>query len=275
VSVLLLLLLVGCQHFETPSADDFQTFLRPVETSAQSATLEIFQLRFPEDDRSLVEDLWQQVDEQRLPNDMRRKLIRNGFRAGVLGGTLPDSLARALNLQSEMPVTSPSRLLTGQSAQPHATRRVLQLGRKEQATIQASELRQRIDLLVRDESGLHGKTLAQAEAAYSLQAELTDGQRVALRLTPEIHHGELRNRYTGGDQGIFMMTPSREHKVYNDLRIHVKLAPGELLVVGCLADAPGSLGHAFHTVRQQGQLEHKLLLIRLLQVPPSEILAQQ
>lgn len=270
-----LFVLGGCQQFQTPPVDDFQSFLRPVETLARSVTLEIFQLRFPEDNRSLVEDLWQQVDEQRLSTDLRRKLIRNGFRVGVLGGTLPDSLARALDLQSEMPEVSSARLLTGQSAQPHVTRRVLQLGCEEQATIKASELRQRIDLLVNNESGLHGKTFTQAEAAYALRAELTEGQRVALRLTPEIHHGELRNRYTGGDQGIFLMTPSREHKVFGDLRIRAELAPGELLVIGCLARAPGSLGHVFQTIRQQGQLEHKLVLVRLLQVPASEILAQQ
>jgi hypothetical protein len=130
-------------------------------------------------------------------------------------------------------------------------------------------------VLVCNESGLHGKTFTQAEAAYTLQAELADGQRSVMRLTPEIHHGELRNRYTGGDQGIFLMTPSREQEVFGDLRIHMELAPGELLVVGCLADVSGSLGYAFHTVRQQGHLEHKLILVRLLQVPPSEILAQQ
>ncbi len=273
--LLALLVLAGCQQFQTPPLEDFQSFLRPVETSARSVTLDIFQLRFPEDDRSLVEDLWQQVDEQRLPADLRRKLIRNGFRVGVLGGALPDSLARALDLQSEIPEASSARLLTGQSAQPRVTRRVLQLGCEEQATIQASELRQRIDPLISDESGLHCKTLTQAEAAYALHAELTDGQRVVLRLTPEIHHGELRNRYTGGDQGIFLMTPSREHKVFSDLRIRAELAPGELLLVGCLAHAPGSLGHVFQTVRRQGQLEHKLVLVRLLQVPASEILAQQ
>jgi len=273
--VLVLSAAAGCRRFETPSPGDLQALLQPAETPLSSVTLEIFQLRFPEDDQFLVQDLWQQVDEQRLSNASRRELIRNGFRVGVLGGTLPDLLAQALNLQSEIPALSSSRLLTGQSAQPRATRRVLQLGREQRATIQTSELRRQIDVLIRDESGLHGKTFTQAEAAYALHAEQTDRQRVALRLTPEMHHGELRNRYTGGDQGIFLMTPSREHAVFGDLRIHLELAPGELLVVGCLADAAGSLGHAFQTVRQQGELEYKLLLVRLLQVPPSEILAQR
>jgi len=170
--ILVLPVVAGCRRFETSSTDDLQALLRPVETSYGSVTLEIFQLRFPEDDRSLVEDLWQQVDEQRLTNGSRRELIRNGFRAGVLGGTLPDSLAQALDLQSEMPAISPSRLLTGQSAQPRVTRRVLQLGREEQATIQVSELRQRIDVLLCNRSGLHGKTFTQAEATYALHAEL-------------------------------------------------------------------------------------------------------
>ena len=270
-----LVTLSGCHQFETPSTDDLQALLRSVESSPKSVTLEIFQLRFSGDDQALVIDLWQQVDEQRLTTASRQELIRNGFRAGVVGGTLPDSLAEALNLQSEMPASSPSRLLTGQSVRPNVTRRVLQLANEEHAAIHASELRQQIDLLVGNESGLHGKTFIQAEAAYVLRTERSAGQQIVMQLTPEIHHGELRNRYTAGDQGMFLMTPSREHEVYGDLRIRAELAPGELLVVGCLPSSSGSLGHVFHTDRQQGRLEHKLVLVRLLQVPPSEILAAE
>ena len=48
---------------------------------------------------------------------------------------------------------------------------------------------------------------------------------------------------------------------------------GELLVVGGLSDATGSLGHAFHAESQRGPAELKLILIRLVEIPGSEILA--
>ena len=71
------------------------------------------------------------------------------------------------------------------------------------------------------------------------------------------------------------MTPSREREVYEPLQIHTELAPGELLVASCLPDAEGSLGDAFHTTEVQGRAERKLVLIRLLQVPTTEILASR
>ena len=259
----------------TPSPADSQSLLRAVETGSESLTLEIFQVRIPADNPQLGEQLWSAVDEQRLDLAVRRNLVRNGFRAGVLGGAMPDLLARQLNLQSEMPEYQADRVITEKNASPRVVRRVLQLNHDNQATIQASELRDRINVLVNGDDGLQGHSYEQVQAVYTLRAEPAVGQRVALRLTPELRHGELRNRYTGGDrgQGIFLVTPSRERQTYDRLMLSTELAAGELLVVGCLPDAPGSLGRVFHGVDVAGPAEQKLILVSLLQSPPSEILA--
>ena len=257
----------------TPPPADSQSLLRAVETGPESVTLEIFQVRIPDDDAELAERLWSAVDEQRLSLDVRRNLVRNGFRAGVLGGTVPDVLAKQLNLQSEMPASETDRVITGKNASPRVVRRVLQLNRNDQRTVQASELRDHLHVLVNGDDGLQGQSFEQVQAVYTLRAEPATGQRAALRLTPELQHGELRNRYAGSDQGIFLVTPSRERQVYDQLTLSAELAAGELLVVGCLPDAPKSLGRAFHGVDLAGPVEQKLVLVRLFQVPPSEILA--
>jgi hypothetical protein len=259
----------------TAVPSDPQSLLRAVETGSESLKLEIFQVRIPADDPQLDEELWSTVDEQRLDVAVRRDLVRNGFRAGVLGGALPDLLARQLNLQSEMPDYETDRLITDQSASPRVVRRVLTLNRHNEATVQASDLRNHVNVLVNGDDGLQGHSYQQVQAVYTLRAEPTAGQRVALRLTPELRHGELRNRYSGGDreQGIFLVTPSRERQAYDRLMLSTELAAGELLVVGCLHDAPGSLGRVFHGVEVAGPAEQKLILVRLLQTPPSEILA--
>lgn len=272
---LMLIVATGCTVFDKRPAGEFESLLKPMQTSPDSVTLEVFHVRFHPDEVELAEELWRQVDEQRLDAASRRALVSNGFRAGVIGGTLPDVLAEALNLQSEMPEIPPMRIITDQTARPRVERRVLQLDRHEQASIHASELREQIDLLVNGEDGLHGKSYTQAESVYSMRVLPSTGQRIELRLTPEVHHGQLRNRYAGSDQGIFVVTPSREHEVFDALQIRVELAPGELLVAGCLSDAAGSLGNAFHTTQIQGRNERKLILVRLLQVPPTEILVSR
>ncbi|NOY29728.1 MAG: hypothetical protein GXP28_05995 [Planctomycetes bacterium] len=250
-----------------------QTFLRPVKTAPDSVTLEIFQVRIPANDVELTEELWSSIDEQRLGVALRRNLVKDGFRAGVLGGAMPDMLARYLNLQSEMPEVSSEQLITDQSADPRAIRRVIQLNRREAATVQASDLQPQLFVMTEDEKGLKAHNYDQVQAVYSLRAEPVAGQRVSIRLTPELQHGEMRNRYSGSARGIFLMTPSREREIFDQLEIATDLAAGELLVVSCLSAVPSSLGQAFHAIDRGGPAEHKMLLVRLLQVPGSEILA--
>jgi hypothetical protein len=48
-----------------------------------------------------------------------------------------------------------------------------------------------------------------------------------------------------------------------------------MLVVGCLPEASSSLGQVFHLVERTGVREQKLLLVRMLQLPQSEILAER
>ena len=264
----------GCSLLMTlPVPEDPQSFLKAVKTAPDSVALEIFQVRYPVTDDELDEQLWQAVDEQRLDVDLRHGLIRNGFRAGVLGGAVPDRLAQVLNLESEMPGTQAARVITGQSADPSVTRRVVQLSRSESATIQVSRLRDTLNVMMTGEGGLRGQSYEQVQAAYSMRAEAVAGQRVVLRLMPELQHGELRNRYAGSDQGIFLVTPSRERELYDALELNVEMTAGEMLVVGGLPDASGSLGHAFHAENQRGPSELKLILVRLVEVPGSEILA--
>lgn len=254
-------------------AEDPQSFLKPVETSPDSVALEIFQVRLPASDTQVWEELWQAVDELRLQVDTRHELVRNGFRAGVVGGALPDGLALHLNLQGEQPVVSSERLITGESADPKVTRRVVQLGRKDTTAIQAAHLRQRLHVFMSEDDGIRGRSYEQAEPVYALRAEAVAGQQIAVQLVPELHHGELRNRYAGSDQGVLVMSMSRERETFDGLTMRARLAPGEMLLVSCLPDVSSSLGHAFHAQDYRGPQEHKLVLIRLLQIPGSEILA--
>lgn len=266
--------LTGCGVvLTTATVSTPKSILKAVRSGPDRVTLEIFQVRIPADDKHLAAELWQAADEQRLDLDVRNRLVSNGFRAGVIGGALPDSLARSLNLQSEMPEDTTVRVITDESATPQVVRRVLQLNRREPATIQASEVQPALDVFLNTESGLQGKSYAAVQGVYSLRAETIPGQQVEVQLTPELQHGELRNRYAGSDLGTLVVTPSRERKVFDQMKMSVSLAAGEMLVVTGVPETPGSLGSAFHAGRRGGVAEQKLILVRLLQVPDSEILA--
>ena len=60
------------------------------------------------------------------------------------------------------------------------------------------------------------------------------------------------------------MTTSRPSQSFEELQIIASLAPGDMLVLGCLTDRQGSLGHAFFTGRPAGPLEQKLIIVRVV-----------
>ena len=266
---------LGCQVFDKPPEKALESLLKPVNTSSDSVSLEIFQARIPLDKDATADALWEGIDEQKFDPELRRRLVANGLRVGIVGGSLPKELADLLELDGAASEAGGAQVITDQSAVPRVSRQVIQAKRREQRQIHVSELRDEGQVLLSRDGSLGGKTFRQMEGVYSLQAETIPGQRVKVRLTPELHHGDLKQRYAGSQQGIFMSIPSREREVFDELSMDATLAPGELLVLGCLPAAKTSLGGVFHTASAAGKDERKLILVRLLQVPPSEILAEK
>jgi hypothetical protein len=248
--------------------------LHPVATSPESVTLEIFEVRIPGDQDQQAEAIWQQIDEQCFDADLRNRLLANGLRAGILGGTPPDELSNLLGLKSEMPEESGERIIAPNAAVPRVRRRVVQVNRLEPRTIQASDLHEEAEVLLNENGRISGRTFHPVEGRYELWAEAVPGQRVAVRLAPELHHGDLANRYSGTDQGAYLIIPSRERLAFADLGMKAELSPGELLVVGCLPEAKATLGGLLHTVASQGRNERQFILIRVLEAPASEILGE-
>jgi hypothetical protein len=256
----------GCQVFDKPPQAALDQFLQPITTSPDSVTLEIFHARIPIDKEATADKIWDHIDEQRFAPELRRQLVANGLRAGIVGATPPEAISDLLALQSEAPETS---------AVPRVTRQVKQLNRLDEMTIQVSDLRDEAHVLFSKDGVMGGKTFMQVQGVYTLQAEAAPAQRVKVRITPELQHGELRQRRVGSDKGIFLSTVSREREVFEQLTMQTLLAPGDLLVLGCLPNAKASLGGVFHTASSGGQDERKLVILRLLEVPRTEILASR
>lgn len=268
--------LAGCHAaFTAPPDAALDKLLRPVTTSPESVRLEVFEARIPLDQDQQVESLWNQVDELCFDAELRRRMLANGLRAGVVGGALPDELSKLLGLTADAGKARADDVVTAASAVPRVTQRVMQLNRRDSKIIQLCDLRQEAEILFNENDRLGGKTYRQVEGRYELRAEALPGQRVSVRLVPELHHGELRNRVAGSDQGIFMYTPSREREAFEQLALAAELLPGEMLVVGCLPQAESSLGGVLHMASANGRAERKFLIVRLLETPPSEILARK
>ncbi len=61
--------------------------------------------------------------------------------------------------------------------------------------------------------------------------------------------------------------------MFDQMRMTVQLAPGDMLVLMNLPDAGSRLGHYFHTVDAAEGRQQKLILLRLAEVPASDTFA--
>ncbi len=239
--------------------------LRPPQMSADSVVLEMFFVRVPFGDPAVNGKLWDQIDEQPLAPDLRERLARNGFRAGLIGGAMPDELAKLLELADK---PAPTGQLDGAKAEdlneePRVLRRHLQLRAGQRSEILASSVYPELPVLVNAAGQLSGQTYNEAQGVFAVKSFPQPDGRVRLELVPELHYGQPRQRWVGG-QGMMRLETSRAKQVYDDMTLSADLSPGTMLVLSSLPSRPGSLGHHFFT-QSEPRLEQKLLVIRLSQ----------
>lgn len=275
---LALSLLGGCQLFRDAEATvQGRSPLRPAQSSPDSVAMEIVWARFPAGDPRLNDAAWQGIDETAIAPTVQRELANNGFRAGVIAGTLPTELAAALR-QGEATRGDEKTVDGGESleslmVEPTIRGRLVQARRGRRVEILASETYPSLPLLMGNDGELGGRTYRDAVAMYALEVDPQPDRSVVVELTPELHHGSPRVRWSQGDGGVLRQAPMHDHEVFDRLRLAVKLAPGEMLVLMSRPDAGSRLGHYFHTVDSADGLQQKLILIRVAEVPPSETFA--
>ncbi len=279
-------LLAGCRLLDKPPEDVGRSLLRRASQSPDSVAMEIIWARYPVDDPALCNEAWQEIDETRIPPAVRRELAANGLRAGVIGATIPEPIAHALRLTDQTPEPEPtgdeqnqhavvdeSTGLAGTPdsllAEPTVRRRHMQLRRGRRVEVQASDVYDSLPLLVSKGRDLGGRTFHDAQAIYALEVDPQPDQTVRVELTPELHYGQPRLRFTSGDEMMFRQVPLREREVFDRMRMEVTLAPGEMLLLMSLPDSGSRLGECFHTVDAVEGRRHKLVLVRLAEVPRS------
>ncbi|MFW6125300.1 MAG: hypothetical protein ACOC46_04060 [Pirellulales bacterium] len=260
-----LLLLSGTSGCRELALRESESPLKPTRMSDDSLVLDVFFIRCPMGDPRLNEALWAEVDEQQLPPGLRRRLAENGFRAGLVAGSLPPTLADLMELPGKPPPADESGEVRTVSLEdePTVVRRHLQTPPGKRNEVVASALYESLPALRCCEGQLRGETFHQAQGIFGVRARPQSDGRVRLQLVPELHYGRPRQRWAG-HQGVLRMETRRARQVYDDLAVDVPLLPGDMLVFSSLPSRPGSLGHYFLTAGR-GELQQKLLVVRLSQ----------
>lgn len=265
LAVLAAMATAGCTQL-VEQADP--SMLMPPVALRDSVALEIFFVRFAPGDPEMNEALWPCVDEQRIDAAVRRRWEANGFRGGVVGTNLPLGLEHLLNQQPLVDETVPDQLAPEADSKVH--RRWVQARPgglvRSIAFGEQNRLAELPVLLAGEDGAVTGGTYRKALGQFAIRPYPQGDGRVRLGVTPELEHGEPRAQYAPADDAkAFQFEIGPEREPLPSLASEVDLAPGEILLLGCRPQLPGTLGYRFFMEERGGLAEQKLMLIRLAQ----------
>lgn len=237
--------------------------------SHDSVALDLAFIQVPDTQRAVIAELWQQVDEQSIELRVRERLHQNGFRAGLVGTTVPRALERLLADQlGPSAHADPTIVETLEPREIGVRLRHQQLRANKRSENVISGVQAEWPMLVRAGNEVTGKTYQQAQGILALRVKPLGDGRATLELTPELHYGEPRRRYEPGEEGSWLLDSGRAREMFDDMQIVTTLARGEMLLVGAQQNMPGSLGQRFFTLGDASSVVvpgERLFLIRLAQ----------
>ena len=256
-----LILLPGCRMVDDAALAD-KSPLAAAGEEPRHVVLDVVFVRVPTIEPSPAGDLWEHVDESAIPAAQRRRLAQNGFRVGVIGSELPPALAEVVGSARSLHgngATTPDEDATGHVG---ATRRQMLLYAGQRGELIASSVQAEFHVIEINEGELRGETYRDGQAQFSVRGQRNPDGQAAVTLVPEIHHGAFRQKYVPGE-GMFRLDTRRDRRICDRLQIEVKLAAGQMLVLGSRPDRSGSLGYRFFHTSGSGAPQQKLLLLRL------------
>ncbi len=175
----------------------------------------------------------------------------------------PAVLSKLLNLAGDAPAEQQQGKVDLQH-EPMVTKHALYTQCGWRNELIASKTYDQLSLLERDGDQVRGRTYSKADGRFALKAFHEQDGRVRLELTPELQYGEAQQKWAASD-GVLRPEAFRPKKVFEALRFEATLAAGQMLIISCLPDRSGSVGHYFFTEPNADQLAQKLLIIRMAQ----------
>lgn len=270
----LLVVAAGCAKLRQTAS------LSPGAPAADHVALEVFFVRIPAGDQTVLGSLWSALDEQAIGLDVRRRLNSNGFLVGQVGGQLPAALTDLLQISDQAPTPSLTETAFVDLGKPPLVHRklidVYQTDTPNRIVITGERERHaRLVVLFRDEvdetAAVRGWTYTNVRGSLLTKVHPQSDGRVKLEVVPEIEYGEEHREIAPGEGGAFTYQLAQPRKTFDSLRLATVLAPGDVLVFSCQGDRAGSLGHQFFTDRQSDLLNQIVLLIRVVQTKAGDL----
>ncbi|MDO5552339.1 MAG: hypothetical protein Q4G68_01130 [Planctomycetia bacterium] len=267
--LLLLGIIAACSPLrETYVAQTSPTTWQKSSVPPDSVRFDAILIQVPYADRELVSRLWSDVDEQELPWPMRVRLTESGFRVGLMGASVTESLSDLLLLKGRpLRTTLEETVAVGQDETRHMAISkpiTLKTGNKTYIDVHENEIIPSIPVIRSENGQVTGKSYSDAQTLLAVSTKpLPDGS-VQFEITPFLRFGFGEGRMVAKyERGHLVNTLEQPTKTFEELRASVPLRPGQFLVMGVSGPTAEGLGKYFFT-KGSDDFEQKVLVIRLL-----------
>ncbi len=213
----------------------------------------------PVSDPLLGKMLWREVDQVgTLSAEQRAALREAGILVGHVGSSPPDALQALLNLTDE----NQERQRREANGIPTTAARRVALPAGSDTEVWSNEaVAQRIVTLP------EGKTLdlANLRGLLRLRAERSQDGWARLDFTPELHHGQTGTRPFATATGWMYRTTQEVIPCFAQ-QFSATLNIGEMLVLTCDRDRPGTLGQSLFQFEDSTGSKQRLVVVRLAEL---------
>lgn len=210
---------------------------------------------------------WQWVDETPIKPAVRRRLLANGIRVGVVtdaqrfrdrvqqSAAEPDVLDTFLSQASIA-----SEVAEGEKQIP------MRYGRRYELPVRKPSEGKHVTLVQLGDETV-GQTLANAQYLFAVTArETTTPQQIELRLRPEVQYGETKQKFVSSDTALRIDT-RRESWSIEPLEFHLQLQEGDTFVIAPTMPLKGLAKQMLSSPGPDQQPQQTVMLVRVAQVP--------
>lgn len=261
-------MIVGCARWSKDATQhDSTDILPPAQSSPDSVVVETVLVRFPQTQHQELDAIWKAADESVLSIELRRELQRNGLRAGVIVGDLPEIVRKQLDVTSQDQTTD---ALEHAGLAADVDNRMRQLhcrSGKRKELIVRRELTDPLTAITTLNGELQGETFHRATVLFDLRVVPTGANQAEVELIPEVQHGDMKQSFVSTEFGI-RPEVRRPRQQWRELSMKLNLRANQVFAVAATLP-PKALGTAFFTTKTADQSEQNVVL--LLRVADTQV----
>lgn len=264
-AILFLTATLGCARWEFN--ERAESPLRPPRMSSRAVVLETCTIsQFGNDEITPWDQLWRNLDEQRLPVEQRKLLARNGIRVGTATGQLPPALEEIISSHNSdrVGIVVVNPLFDPGETHVETWRRQVIPGQP--CEISVSPPITESEILIQQSDGPpQSEEITHATGAIIVTASPGSDGQIVVTIQPQIRHGADKIEYYADGEVILPRFGPTKLEL-PQLATDVPLAPGETIVIASPPGMEESVGgHVLSAMRFDGETGRKLVLIRLAQ----------